>query len=87
MKREARIAAGNSFARPGLGLPCPIRAFGKEKPVECWSIHHAHDRLAVFDDRDVDGELSVLVDELLGAVERVDQREADIVIRDPAGCD
>ena len=39
-------------------------------------LDHAEDRHAVFDERDVDGELAVALQELAGAVERVDQPEA-----------
>ena len=38
--------------------------------------HHAQHRQAVFDQCDVDGELAIALDELLGAVQRVHQPEA-----------
>ena len=38
-------------------------------------VDDAHHRAAVLDDRDVDRELAVLRDELLGAVERIDECE------------
>jgi hypothetical protein len=36
-------------------------------------VNHAQDRRAVLDQGDVDGELAVALDELLGAVQRIDQ--------------
>ena len=41
-----------------------------------WGEHDAEGRFAVFDQRDVDGELSGFLDELLGAVEWVDEPKA-----------
>jgi len=38
-------------------------------------MHHAPGRLTVFDQRDVDRELAVAVDEFAGTVQRIDQEE------------
>jgi hypothetical protein len=48
---------------------------GKEAP-ERRGQHGAEHRPAIFDERDVDGELAVAADEFLGAVERIDEPEA-----------
>ena len=61
-RREARM--------PRLGL-------AEEQAVLCRRIDHAAHRHAVLDFGDVDRELAVAADEFLGAVQRIDQEEAD----------
>src|SRR5690606_27415933 len=48
----------------------------EEEAPERGGEYHAEHRLAVFDQRDVDGEFAVAVNELTRTVERVDEPEA-----------
>jgi hypothetical protein len=48
-------------------------------------VDHAQDGLAVLDERDVDGELAILLDELAGTVERIHQPVASPVPADVPG--
>ena len=76
-RRAAAPAPGRARA---ARLVVAIAAQRAEPPrVACHSIarhrrlHHAEHRHAVLDQRDVDGELAIALDELAGAVERIDQ--------------
>ena len=73
------VEIGRDRALPGAG-----RAPGIGK-AERRSEHHAGDRDAVLDERDVDRELAVAADELLGAVERIDEQEGVPDLRSPCG--
>ncbi len=51
-------------------------------------MHYAEDRYAIFDQRNVDGEVVMAADEFAGAVQRIDQYEAPAAdVRDAAGSD
>ena len=65
-RRCRRRVEFDRFGRPGRPE--------KKRPA-AGRVDHADLRNAVADQRDVDGEIGVAVDELLGAVERVDQEE------------
>ncbi len=69
-----RAAIGSNGAR--LMLRSAVAGMAAIGLVERRQMHDAEHRHAAFDQRDVDGELAVARDELLGAVERIDQPEA-----------
>jgi len=56
-----------------IGVARPV---AEEHALLGGRIDNAGDGPTVFDERDVDRELAVLVDEFLGPVERVDEKEA-----------
>ena len=73
-----------------LGIPRarPLAASPPPGLPERRRQYHAKDRLAPFDQGNVDGELALPVNELLGAIQRIDQPERPrIDIRDMAGSD
>jgi hypothetical protein len=72
---RARAAHRDVAPRLAAKAPTPRSACrGAERPA----LHHAQHRHAIFDQGDVDGELAVALDELAGAVERIDQPQASI---------
>ena len=64
----ARIAIATKAPRPARAMP---EGAGDRLRITPKVAH------AIFDQRDVDGELAVALDELAGAVERIDQPERD----------
>ena len=60
--RVVTLEAGRSYPAEGLLVPIQRRR-----------ITHPQHRKTVLDQRDVDGELPVFLDELLGAIERINQ--------------
>ena len=54
-------------------LECPPPAAGPVHNAQCRRQYHAEHRLAIFDQGDIDRELVIALDELLGAIERIDQ--------------
>lgn len=65
--------------RPLLAMvsnPCFATFHCGQQSIECWSEHDPQHGPAMLDQRDVDGEFIAVADELLRAVERVDQPES-----------
>jgi hypothetical protein len=61
-------------AQATLGGAAP--ALAPEQPTERRGVDDAGHRLSMLDQRDVDGELAVARQKLLGPVERIDEEEA-----------
>ena len=79
-------AADRASAGRVLDVGAAARDAG-EQAAERRRKDDAERRRAVLDERDVDGELVVPIDEFLGAVERVDQPEHPADLRDATGGD
>jgi hypothetical protein len=86
----ARVRAARDHNRPaalvathadGLGLAFGLLLEGTEPDAarinhaQHRHVHHAQHRAVAINERDIDGEFAVAVDEFLGAVERIDQPE------------
>src|ERR1700679_1285403 len=79
--RHARLdftRMGKIVRTPGLGreFECARFVFAKKESVHGGREHRAADRRAVDNFSDVDGELTVAVQKLLGTVQRIDKKEA-----------
>src|SRR5690606_30116322 len=78
---EREITRGDRLAlAAGRATPGALAVFRPVTFPGDGYAHHGHDRPAVLDERDVDGKLPVALDEFLGAVERIDDEAARVML-------
>src|SRR5690606_36095998 len=71
---RANVATAYNNAVPTFGLERRPFSSRIEKPA-CGGVDNAENRLAGFDERDVDGEIGPAIDEFARPIKRIDQKE------------